>query len=49
MKTVLLTSDTVGITDTEIKEGNTVTVSLHDENGLPIEEAGVIAEILTGG
>lgn len=47
--TVYLQSGTVGeviSTEAEIKEGQTVTVSLHDENGILIKETGVIKEIL---
>ena len=47
--TVLLTSGTVGsvpdlFNDSNI--GDEVTVTLHDENGMPIVETGKIAEIL---
>lgn len=28
------------------EEGQTVTVELHDENGMPIQQTGVVAEVL---
>lgn len=46
MSTVLLTSGTVGTTSTEAEVGHTVTVTLHDENGLPVTETGEVAEVL---
>jgi hypothetical protein len=42
---VLLTDGTVG--KVEMAEvGDTVTVTLHDENGMPTEVTGVVEEIL---
>nr|WP_172624045.1 hypothetical protein [Rhodanobacter glycinis] len=46
MSTVLLTSGTVGTTSETAEVGQTVTVKLHDENGMPISETGEVAEIL---
>lgn len=46
MSTVLLTSGTVGTTSTEAEVGQTVTIALHNENGLPITETGKVAEVL---
>ena len=45
MKTVRLTDDTCGKVD-EAEVGQVVTVFLHDENGMPIEVMGEVAEIL---
>ncbi|NUL35079.1 hypothetical protein [Kosakonia sacchari] len=47
--TVALKSGTVGEIinhDAAIEEGQTVTVTLNDENGKTITETGVVAEIL---
>ena len=41
---VLLTNQTIGEVETAIV-GEIVTVSLHDENGLPIEVTGEVEEI----
>lgn len=46
MKTVLLTTGTVGKTSDTVDVGDTVTVTLHDENGVPATETGEVAEIL---
>jgi hypothetical protein len=46
MQTVLLTSGTVGTTQGSADIGDTVTIELHDENGMPIRETGEVAEIL---
>ena len=46
MSRILLNSSTVGITTNEAQAGDTVTVRLHDENGNPITETGVVAEVL---
>lgn len=46
MKTILLEDGTVGKTDEDVNVGDTVTVSLHDENGMPIEATGVVKDIL---
>lgn len=47
METVLLTSGTVGqVAKEEAVVGKKVVVKLHDENGLPIFEEGMIEEIL---
>lgn len=43
--TVLLKDGTVGKVDAA-KVGDEVTVSLHDENGMPIEVSGIVEEIL---
>jgi hypothetical protein len=43
--TVLLTDGTTGQV-ASAKVGDKVTVSLHDENGMPIEVTGVVEEIL---
>lgn len=42
---VLLNDGTTGKVD-QTKVGDFVTVSLHDENGVPIQVPGVVAEIL---
>jgi hypothetical protein len=42
---VLLTDGTVGTVEAA-EVGETVTVSLHDENGMPIEVTGTVEEIL---
>lgn len=45
--TVLLNDDTVGNIDAEnIAIGDMITVSLHNENGMPIEVSGILKEIL---
>lgn len=44
--TVLLASGTVGETESEVSVGDRVTVSLNDENGMPIQETGLVEEIL---
>jgi hypothetical protein len=46
--TVLLENQTVGtvVSDTQVTDGDTVTVSLYDENGTLITETGVVEEIL---
>jgi hypothetical protein len=46
--TVLLENQTVGVvvSDMQISDGDTVTVSLYDENGALITETGVVEEIL---
>ncbi len=46
MSTVLLTRGTVGTTSTESAVGDTVTVTLHDENGTGITETGTVEEVL---
>ena len=46
MRTVLLTCGTVGTTRTEAAVGDVVTVTLRDENGLPISATGEVAEVL---
>ena len=46
MNTILLASGTVGTVTSEVAVGDTVTVKLHDENGMPIEETGVVVEVL---
>ena len=46
MSSILLTSGTVGITTDGVEAGDTVTVRLHDENGNPSTETGVVAEVL---
>ena len=46
MSIVLLTSGTVGKTIEAAKVGDIVTVTLHDENGMPVAETGEVAEIL---
>ena len=44
---VLLETGTVGNVDSEdIEVGDLVTVNLHNENGMPIEEIGIVVEIL---
>lgn len=48
MITVLLTCGTVGTTLTEAAVGDTVTVTLRDENGVPIFATGEVAEVLEG-
>lgn len=45
----LLDDGTVGTAPVKVSVGDTVTVSLHDENGLPIRRSGVVAEILADG
>ena len=42
---VLLNDGTAGQVD-QAQVGDSVTVSLHDENGMPIQVSGVVAEIL---
>lgn len=42
---VLLKDGTVGEVE-KAKEGDYVTVKLHDENGLPIQKTGEVKEIL---
>lgn len=45
--TVALADDTVGtITAEAVSVGDTVTVTLHDENGMPIQATGEVVEIL---
>ena len=46
MTTVLLQDHTIGAIDFTAEVGDTVTVSLQDENGLPLDVTGVIEEIL---
>ena len=46
MKTVLLTTGTVGKTSDTAEVGNIVTVTLQDENGVPTTETGEVAEVL---
>ena len=46
MSTVILTSGTIGTTSDVAEVGDTVTVTLHDENGMPITETGEVAEVL---
>jgi len=48
MKTVQLTDDSTGelLAGESDKIGDTVTLAARDENGLPIEIKGVLAEIL---
>jgi hypothetical protein len=45
MMTVLLTNKTVGQTETA-KIGDTVEVTLNDENGMPITVTGQVEDIL---
>jgi hypothetical protein len=42
---VLLKDETTGEVD-HAQVGDEVTVSLHDENGMPIQVSGIVAEIL---
>lgn len=44
--TVALEDGTVGAVCEEVEIGETVTVSLRDENGMPIQKTGVVAEVL---
>jgi hypothetical protein len=45
--TVELENGTIGKVEGEIIHvGDEVTVSLHDENGMPIDDAGIVVEIL---
>lgn len=45
--TVVLADDTVGIVTAEaVSVGDTVTIALHDENGMPIKATGKVVEIL---
>lgn len=45
--TVLLANDTVGTIKAQaVHVGDTVTVELHDENGMPIKATGEVVEIL---
>jgi len=46
--TIRLHDNTVGSMDSSTVPviGNTVTVALHDENGMPINVTGIVAEIL---
>lgn len=46
MKTVLLRDGTVGDTDYNAKDGDTVRVDLHDENGNQIQITGEVEEVL---
>jgi len=46
MKTILLQSQSVGSTDQDVDVGDTVEITLHDENGLELTETGVVEEIL---
>lgn len=46
MSTVLLSSGTVGTTAVNASVGDTVTVELHDENGMPINDSGEVVEVL---
>lgn len=46
MITVLLKSGTVGKVGDACEIGDTVTVSLHDENGTQIEVSGIVEDIL---
>lgn len=47
MKNVVLKDQTVGIVEKDdVEEGDFVTVSLHDENGMSIEVSGEVIEIL---
>lgn len=46
MPTILLTNQTVGQFNGDCEIGDTVTVSLHDENGLPIEVIGEVEGII---
>ncbi|MDE2472699.1 MAG: hypothetical protein KGL35_29245 [Bradyrhizobium sp.] len=46
MSTVLLTSGTVGTTKNTVEIGDTVTVTLNDENGNSITESGVVEEVM---
>ncbi len=47
MKNVVLKDQTVGVVeDDDVKEGDFVTVSLHNENGMPIEVSGEVIEVL---
>lgn len=43
---VLLASGTVGTTATDVAVGQTVVVTLRDENGMPITETGRVDEVL---
>jgi hypothetical protein len=46
MKYVRLEDETGGwVYDDDVKEGDLVTVRLHDENGMPIEIGGNVVEI----
>lgn len=46
--TVVLSDDTVGtITAESVSVGDTVTVSLHDSNGMPVKVTGEVVEILS--
>jgi len=46
--TVLLEDGTVGQVEKEIlHDGDRVTITLQDENGLPIEKSGYVREILS--
>lgn len=47
MKNVLLKDQTVGtVENDDVEEGDFVTISLHDENGMPIEVSGEVIEVL---
>ena len=46
MNTILLQDGTVGTTDYDCEIGDTITVSLHDENGNNIEVTGIVEEII---
>lgn len=46
MRTVLLKDGTVGKVDDACEIGDTVNVSLHDENGMRIEVSGIVEDIL---
>ena len=49
MKTVLLENGTVGTTGDAARVGDIVKVDLCDENGNPITDRGVVAEVLESG
>lgn len=46
MTVYLLTTGTVGKSDKTASVGEKITVLLHDENGTPITETGIVEEIL---
>lgn len=43
---VLLATGTVGYTTKYVSVGDNVKVTLHDQNGVPVVEEGVVVEIL---
>lgn len=46
MSTYLLKDGTAGTATAGHEVGETVTVQLHDENGMPIERTGEVVEVL---